>query len=468
MRLETPARHSPLKILGTIATILVPLLFWFAPLGLEPKIQHALAITIFMIMAWMIEVMEHAITGLIGCFLYWALHVTNFDGAFSGFANETPWFLFGAILFGVMATKSGLARRIAFLVMKRVGKSYARILLGLIVADFLLTFIVPSGIARLVIMIPVALGLVEAYGVSITSNIARGMLLVLTYTAALFDKMIIAGAAAITARGLMERVGGVEVLYAKWFIAYLPCSLITVFAAWWLTLRFFPADQEVSTGGTEYVEEELRKMGPWSPMEKRAIVLMLIALSLWLTDFIHHISPSMVGLAVGLVACIPAVRLLEVEDIKKVNILPVFFVGTAISMGSVLVESKALNVLTNVLFGWMAPLVHTVYSSTLILYWTAFVYHIFLASEISMLGTSIPLLMNFAKAHHLDPLALGMVWTFAAGGKIFIYQNAVLIVGYSYGAFRSRDLLKIGFWLTVIESLILLLIVPVYWPLLGI
>ena len=85
-----------------------------------------------------------------------------------------------------------------------------------------------------------------------------------------------------------------------------------------------------------------------------------------------------------------------------------------------------------------------------------------------MLGTSMPLLMNFAKSHGLSPLMLGMVWSFSAGGKIFVYQSAVMIVGYSYGFFEGKDLLRIGLWLTVVESLILLLLVPYYWPLIGI
>jgi di/tricarboxylate transporter len=85
-----------------------------------------------------------------------------------------------------------------------------------------------------------------------------------------------------------------------------------------------------------------------------------------------------------------------------------------------------------------------------------------------MLGTSIPLLMNFAKSQGLNPLAIGMVWTFAAGGKIFAYQSAVMVVGYSYGYFEGKDFLRIGLWLTVVESLILLLLVPFYWPLIGI
>jgi len=87
---------------------------------------------------------------------------------------------------------------------------------------------------------------------------------------------------------------------------------------------------------------------------------------------------------------------------------------------------------------------------------------------LSMLGTSVPLLMNFAKSRGLDPLAIGMVWTFAAAGKIFAYQSSVLLLGYSYGYFRGKDLFRLGLWLTAVESLLLLLVVPLYWPLLGI
>ncbi len=209
-------------------------------------------------------------------------------------------------------------------------------------------------------------------------------------------------------------------------------------------------------------------MGAWTTLEKKSALIMLIAISLWMTDFLHHISPSLIGLGVGLLAALPRLGVLEREDLKRVNYLPVFFVASAISMGNVLVATNALNVLTDSLFAWMQPLVRNVYSSTLVLYWTAFVYHIFLASEVSMLSTSIPLLMNFAASHGLNPLALGMIWTFASGGKFFVYQSAVMIVGYSFGYFEGRDMLRVGVGLTIIESLILLLLVPFYWPLLGI
>jgi len=44
----------------------------------------------------------------------------------------------------------------------------------------------------------------------------------------------------------------------------------------------------------------------------------------------------------------------------------------------------------------------------------------------------------------------------------------VLIVGYSYGYFDARDMFRMGLLLTVVESLILILLVPFYWPAIGI
>ena len=203
-------------------------------------------------------------------------------------------------------------------------------------------------------------------------------------------------------------------------------------------------------------------------MEVRGAILIAGATLLWMTDFIHHISPAKIGLGIGLAALLPYVGILRTEDLKKLNYLPVFFVASALGMAKVLIATKSLDLLTNIVFAWMQPLMTNVFTSTVVLYWTAFVYHIFLSSDIAMLGTSMPLLMNFAKVNNLNPLALGMIWTFASAGKIFVYQSAVLIVGYSFGYFKARDLLRIGLLLTLVEFVAILVIVPIYWPLIGI
>src|SRR5215467_10651308 len=291
-------------------TITVPAALWFLPLHLEPPAQHAIAISLFMILAWATEVMDYGITGLIGCYLFWALGVVKFDMAFSGFADDTPWFLMGAILFGIMASKSGLAKRLAYLVTIGIGTSYSRLLLALILSDFMLTFLVPSGMARVTVMAAVATGLISAFGLGPRSNVGRGMFLILTYTAGVFDKSIIAGAAAITGRGIIESAGHTEVLWSQWLVAYLPSDIVTVLVAWRLTLWLYPPERASLPGGIGYLKDELHKAGAWTTLEKKSLLLMLAAIVLWSTDFLHHISPSMIGLGIGLLAVLPFIRIL--------------------------------------------------------------------------------------------------------------------------------------------------------------
>jgi sodium-dependent dicarboxylate transporter 2/3/5 len=464
-----PPRSEWRSFLLLAAIAVAAIGFRLLPLGIAPQAHSALAIGLFMIASWMTQVLDHGIAGILGCFLFWMFGVAKFDTAFSGFGDTSAWFLFGAICFGLMGSKSGLARRLAYLIMRGIGHSYPRLLLGLIVSNFLLTAVVPSGIARVVIMAAIAMGLVEAFGVGRGSNIARGMFIILVYQATIFDKMLIAGASSITARGAIEKFGQVDVLWSQWFLAYLPCDLIVMFVAWRLALWLYPPETAELPGGAEFLRDELRKMGPWTAMERKTAGLMVIAIALWMTDFLHHIPAPMIGMGIGLVALLPVVGVLDTKDVKTINFLPIFFVAAAVSLSNVLAQTKALDVITGALMQWMEPhIVAGSFVSTLVLYWSAFVYHIAIGNEIAMLSTSLPILMTFARDHGINPLALGMIWTFGAGPKIFIYESAVLVVGYSYGYFSNKDMLKVGAVLSIVTALILLLLVPLFWPLIGI
>ena len=466
---EAGSPHLPVrKLTGAILGIAVPVAIWMAPLNFGLREKHALAVSAFMIIAWISEVLPHALTGLVGCYLFWVLRVVGFNIAFGGFADQTPWFLFGAGLLGMMAAKSGLARRLAYLVMRQVGAGYSRLVLGLILSSFLLTFLVPSGIACVVIMAAVALGLMEVFQLGRGTSVGRGIFITLTYTAGIFDKMVIAGPASILGRGLIEKGTNAHIYWSVWFLAFLPCALATMFVTWRLVLWLYPPEKEAMVGGLAFLDSELKKMGSWTRLEKKSLVLMLLAIGLWVTDLLHHISPAIIGLGVGLLAAVPRLGVLDEQDLKRYNYLPITFVAAAISMGDVLLSTSALHPLTVIMFDWMRPLLTNVFALATVPYWTAFVYHIFLGNEISMLATSVPPLMSFAKVNGIHAVPLGLVWAFAAGGKIFVYQSGVMVTGYSYGYFEMKDMLSIGICLSIFESLALLVLVPFYWPLIGI
>jgi solute carrier family 13 (sodium-dependent dicarboxylate transporter), member 2/3/5 len=466
---EVETRLTPRQWSGLLGAPLLLIVLWFAPTHESAAAKHAIAIAALMIVLWATEAVDHAVAGFIGVFLFWVLGVAEFERAFSGFSNETPWFLLGAILIGTMANKSGMAQRIAYTLLTRIGTSYSRLLLAFIIVDFLMTFLVPSGIARVTILASIAVGTVQALGFGNRSNVGRGLLIIVTYTAAIFDKMLIAGATSILARGIIEETGHVRVLYSQWFVAYLPCSIITILCCWRIILWLYPPEKpELSAEGREFLKAKLFVLGPWSFAEKKCALLTGVAVALWMTDFIHHLSPSMVGLMIGLIALVPGVGVLNADDLRKLNFNAIWFTAAALSMSRILMDTKALEVLTGTMLGWMTPFVKGPVTSSLVLYWAGFVYHFFLANETAMLSTSLPAVLQHFGSLGFHPLPIGMIWTFASGGKIFVYQSAVLIVGYSYGFFDAKDLLKVGLILTAVESAILVLLVPLYWPLIGI
>ena len=129
-----------------------------------------------------------------------------------------------------------------------------------------------------------------------------------------------------------------------------------------------------------------------------------------------------------------------------------------------LIKTKALDTMTDAMMSWMTPLLGGAFQSSSLLYWTAFVYHFVLASELSMLSTSLPVILKFAETHGYYPVAFAMLWNFASGGKLFVYQSSMMILGYAYGYSEGKDLVKVGLVLTIVEGLIVILLVPLYWP----
>ena len=77
------AARSALLVLWTLVVV-VPLTIWFAPLGIDPKMQKALAITAFMIGSWITHAQDVAISGLMGLYLFWATALSDSATPFTG------------------------------------------------------------------------------------------------------------------------------------------------------------------------------------------------------------------------------------------------------------------------------------------------------------------------------------------------------------------------------------------------
>jgi solute carrier family 13 (sodium-dependent dicarboxylate transporter), member 2/3/5 len=283
----------------------------------------------------------------------------------------------------------------------------------------------------------------------------------------LVDKMMLAGATPVLAQGIIKEQTDIGILWGEWFIAFIPATLITIIATAATARWLFPAANAELPGGKHYLQNALKQLGPISAEEKKVLTILSAAIVLWATDFIHHLEPTIIGLGAGLALALPKIGVLDTKAVKKVNFLVIIFSAGALSMANVLAQTNALDGLNHFLAGHVRPFLSSGLLASVSLYWGGVLYHFIFPNNQSLLSTSLPLLLSLTKEMPYNPAAMGLIWQFATGGTLFAYQSAILVMGYSYGYFHSRDLLKYGAALTIIEGIILMLIVPFYWPLIG-
>jgi anion transporter len=456
------------QLLGIGLGPIIGVLIWLLPLSLDPVAHKAFAITGFMLVYWIMEPIDHGITALMGCYLFWALQVVPFSVAFSGFANSAPWYIFGALLMGEAAARTGLANRLGYVLMRRIGTSYRQLLFGIITLTFLLNFLIPSPNALLATIAPVVVGLITVFNVGPRSNLAKGLFVILAYNSGLSGKMILGGSGStLLARGIMEEQTGLQVLWSQWLLAFLPAILLTILASW-VTIRWlYPAEIPETPGGPRYLDDALRTMGPWTRAEKQVLAWFLLAIGLWATAFFHHLNPAVIALGIGLLLTLPKLGVLDAQALKSLNFLQIILMAGGLSMGNTLLATNALDVLAAGLAERVAPLLSGGLSGAITLYWGGFLYHFLMPGDNQFVTTGLPLLFKLIAGLGINPLAVGMIWAFAAGGKLLVYQSNSLVLGYSFGYFEGKDVLKVGTILTLVEGLILMVLVPLYWPLIG-
>ena len=89
---------------------------------------------------------------------------TALDIVFSALYINALWMAFGCFVLGVAIARSGLIERLARVMAGFGSASYIRLIFGLVVLGFLLSLFVPTAIARIFIVLPIAITLVDELG----------------------------------------------------------------------------------------------------------------------------------------------------------------------------------------------------------------------------------------------------------------------------------------------------------------
>src|SRR5690606_17104187 len=139
--------------------------FLWTPSGdLSVEGQRALGIALFAIVIWFTQAMSDAVSGIFIVFLLAVTGAVSLSGSLAGYSNTSLWLIVIGFVMAAAMEKTGLSRRIALQMLRAVGGRSIATYWAVFAVMTVLTFLVPSITARTLLMLPILLGIGEAFG----------------------------------------------------------------------------------------------------------------------------------------------------------------------------------------------------------------------------------------------------------------------------------------------------------------
>ncbi|MFT3962608.1 DASS family sodium-coupled anion symporter [Propionivibrio sp.] len=457
--------------------------------GLPVAGHYMLGILAFAVTVWMTEAVSYpvsavVITALMAFMLGFAPDVAKPDTlmgtskglsiALGGFSN-TAWALVGGALFLAAAmTRTGLDRRIALLVLSKVGAQTSRILIGVIFIGFVLSFFVPSTTARVSGMVPIVMGIIVAFGVPLRSRFAGMLMIAVAQADSLWNVGIKTAAAQnMVAVSFIEKQLGVNVSWLDWFIAAAPFSAIMSVVLYFILMKMMPPEKQEIEGGRAIVAKALQDLGPMRAEEKRLLAISLVLLFFWATEkLVHPFDTSTTTIAAIALMFLPRVGVMDWKEVQ--NAIPwgtLVLFGIGISLGSALLSTKAAP--------WLATWISAAFglqtaSALMILAVLALfliLIHLGFASATGLAAAMIPIVISVLQSVQtpgINVVGMTMILQYVVSFGMILPVNAPQnMVVYGTDTFEVRDFVRTGIPLTVIAYLLVLLMGATYWRWLG-
>lgn len=326
--MKFPVRKAVVPLVVGVVIAAIP-----APQGLEHNAWLYFALFSAVIIGLIFEPIPPAAVGVIGVTLaatfrlvYTPAQISDpaFDltresikWALSGFGNATVWLIFGAFMFAMGYTKTGLGKRIALFLVKWLGKRTLGLGYAITFADLTLAPFTPSNTARSGgTIFPVIQNIPGLYG-SEPGETARKIGSYLMWTAfaatCLTSSLFMTSMAPnLLAVDLTQKTTGIEISWMQWFLGYLPMGALLVFLLPYIIYKVYPPEIKTSDEVPEWAEKELAIMGKLSHKEIILAALVLLALFLWIFGG-NRIHPTTVALAV--IALMLITRVITWDDI---------------------------------------------------------------------------------------------------------------------------------------------------------
>ncbi len=428
------------------------------------------AVAVFLLAGtwWVFEVVPIGVTSLTIGVLQALFLIRPAKVAFNDFMDPSVMFIFGSIVIGMVFTKTGLTKRLAYKMLVIVGEKTSMIYLGCFVVTAALTHIMAHTAVAATIF-PLLMAIYALYGEGDKqTKFGKGLFMGMAYVAGAGSIVTLLGAArGAVAIGFFNDIMAKDITFFQLtYYMMIPGWLMT-FLLWGFFMIFFKPEKKTIPGLREKAKKLNAELGKITKDEILAIVIVVaVIIFLGLRSFcpelrvFHKTAIVLLSTVVFFL-----VKILDINDLEAIpwNIILLF--AGAMSIGFCLWETGAAK--------WMAV-------NWLVMFQEApgFVFILSIAFFVLIMTNFI---MNVAAIAISLPVALVIAPYLGVAGEVILFASLVtagmpflLLVGaapnaiaYDSKQFTTGEFFLYGIPASIILMAVVALCVGVIWPILG-
>ncbi len=428
------------------------------------------AIAVFLLAAtwWVFEVVPIGVTSLAIGVLQAMFLIRPARDAFTDFMVPSVMFIFASIMIGLVFTKTGLTKRLAYKMLIIVGEKTSMIYLGCFIVTSILTHIMAHTAVAATIY-PLLVSIYALYGEGDKkTKFGKGLFIGMAYVAGAGSIVTLLGAArGAVALGFYKEIMNQDITFFQLTWYMFPIGWLMTFLLWGFFMVFFKPEKAAIPGLREKAQKLNAELGPLTRNEiKAAVIVGACILVMAAKQFLPALAP-IDKTAIILVSTILffVTGIMDIDDLEDIpwNIILLF--AGAMSIGNCLWQTGAAS--------WMAVNWLAMFQES---NWFVFVMSI---AFFVMVMTNV--IMNVAAIAISLPVALVIAPYLGVAGEVILFAALVtagmpflLLVGaapnaiaYDSGQFTTAEFFLYGIPASIILMIVTGFAVFVLWPLMG-
>jgi sodium-dependent dicarboxylate transporter 2/3/5 len=428
------------------------------------------AIAVFLLAAtwWVFEVVPIGVTSLAIGVLQAMFLIRPARDAFTDFMVPSVMFIFASIMIGLVFTKTGLTKRLAYKMLIIVGEKTSMIYLGCFIVTSALAHIMAHTAVAATIY-PLLVSIYALYGEGDKkTKFGKGLFIGMAYVAGAGSIVTLLGAArGAVALGFFKEIMDQNITFFELTWYMFPIGWVMTFILWGFFMVFFKPEKETIPGLREKARQLSSELGPLTRDEiKAAVIVGACILVMAAKQFLPALAP-IDKTAIILVSTILffVTGIMDIDDLEAIpwNIILLF--AGAMSIGNCLWQTGAAS--------WMAVNWLAMFQEA---HWFVFVMSI---AFFVMIMTNV--IMNVAAIAISLPVALVIAPYLGVAGEVILFSALVtagmpflLLVGaapnaiaYDSGQFTTAEFFLYGIPASVLLMIVTGFAVYLLWPIMG-